>query len=202
MGELNIDNESVILNKYNINPNELYVIKCLLFLKEEEDKYLKSYLQLSEDIRGRLSDILLSLKNKHIILSDYKIPTAGQSIDLCKVPFSKNFLKDYYRSSFELGKELFEVYPKFGNINGSIVSLRTVASKFNSLEDAFRRYGKEIHYKDNIHKEIIDLVKWANDNDVLNMGFAAFIINQSWIDLKELRDGNIGKYNLNAVKLL
>lgn len=202
MSELNIDNESVILNKYNINPNELYVIKCLLFLKEEEDKYLKNYLQLPEEIRGRFSDILISLKNKHIILSNFKIPTTGQSMDLCEIPFSKNFLKDYYRSSFELGKELFEAYPKFGNINGNIVSLRTVASKFNSLEDAFRRYGKEIHYKDELHKEIIDLVKWARDNDVLNMGFAAFIINQSWIDLKELRDGNIGTYNLNAVKLL
>lgn len=202
MSELNIDNESVILNKYNINPNELYVIKCILYMFEEEDKYIKSYLQLPEEVRGNFSDILISLKNKHIILSTYKVPNKGESFDLTEIPFSKNFLKDYYRSSFELGNELFEVYPKFGNINGSIVSLRTVASKFNSLEDAFRRYGKEIHYKEKTHKEIVELVKWAKSNDVLKIGFAAFIINQSWIDLKELRDGNIGKYNLNAVKLL
>ena len=46
MGELNIDNESAILNKYKLNPNELYVVKCLLYLREGENKYLQNYLKL------------------------------------------------------------------------------------------------------------------------------------------------------------
>lgn len=202
MGELNIDNEASILTKYNLNPNELYVIKCLLFMQEDESKYLQSYLQLPESIRGNFRDILLSLQNKHLILSSFTIPSKGQSLDLSQIPFSKNFLKDYYRSSFELGKELFEAYPQFGEINGKVISLRGVASKFDSLEDAYRVYGKIIHYKEEVHKEIISLVNWAKNNNILNQSLASFIVNQGWIDLKAIKDGKVVNYNVNSIKLI
>ena len=202
MGELNIDNEASILTKYNLNPNELYVIKCLLFMQEDESKYLQSYLQLPESIRGNFRDILLSLQNKHLILSSFTIPSKGQSLDLSQIPFNKNFLKDYYRSSFELGKELFEAYPQFGEINGKVISLRGVASKFDSLEDAYRVYGKIIHYKEEVHKEIISLVNWAKNNNILNQSLASFIVNQGWIDLKAIKDGKVVNYNVNSIKLI
>ena len=202
MEELNIDNEASILTKYNLNPNELYVIKCLLFMQEDESKYLQSYLQLPESIRGNFRDILLSLQNKHLILSSFTIPSKGQSLDLSQIPFSKNFLKDYYRSSFELGKELFEAYPQFGEINGKVISLRGVASKFDSLEDAYRVYGKIIHYKEEVHKEIISLVNWAKNNNILNQSLASFIVNQGWIDLKAIKDGKVVNYNVNSIKLI
>lgn len=202
MGELNIDNEASILTKYNLNPNELYVIKCLLFMQEDESKYLQSYLQLPESTRGNFRDILLSLQNKHLILSSFTIPSKGQSLDLSQIPFSKNFLKDYYRSSFELGKELFEAYPQFGEINGKVISLRGVASKFDSLEDAYRVYGKIIHYKEEVHKEIISLVNWAKNNNILNQSLASFIVNQGWIDLKAIKDGKVVNYNVNSIKLI
>ena len=202
MGELNIDNESAILNKYKLNPNELYVVKCLLYLREGKNKYLQNYLKLKEEVRGDFRSILLSLQNKHLILSSFKIPAKGDSMDLNEIPFNQNFLKDYYRSSFEMGTELFDVYPQFGNINGKIVSLRGIASKFNSLEDAYRVYAKTIHYKDNIHKEIIELVKWAKENEILNQSFASFIINRAWLDLKAIKDGKVTNYNMNAITLL
>lgn len=202
MGELNIDNEASILTKYNLNPNELYVIKCLLFMQEDESKYLQSYLQLPESTRGNFRNILLSLQNKHLILSSFTIPSKGQSLDLSQIPFSKNFLKDYYRSSFELGKELFEAYPQFGEINGKVISLRGVASKFDSLEDAYRVYGKIIHYKEEVHKEIISLVNWAKNNNILNQSLASFIVNQGWIDLKAIKDGKVVNYNVNSIKLI
>lgn len=202
MEELNIDNEASILTKYNLNPNELYVIKCLLFMQEDESKYLQSYLQLPESTRGNFRDILLSLQNKHLILSSFTIPSKGQSLYLSQIPFSKNFLKDYYRSSFELGKELFEAYPQFGEINGKVISLRGVASKFDSLEDAYRVYGKIIHYKEEVHKEIISLVNWAKNNNILNQSLASFIVNQGWIDLKAIKDGKVVNYNVNSIKLI
>lgn len=203
MVELNIDNEALILNKYNLSPNEFYVVKCLLlFQVEENSKYLQSYFQLAEETRGSFRSILLSLQKKSLILKDFKIPEKGENIDLSAIPFNKRFVTEYCRNSLLMGKELFDVYPKFGSINGNIISLRTVASKFNSLEDAFRFYAKTIHHNNTTHKEILELVKWASENDVLNMSFSSFIINNSWTDLADLKDGKIGKYNLNSVKLL
>lgn len=202
MGELNIDNECAILTKYNLNPNELFIIKCLIFVKEGDSKYLRSFLQLPEETRGDFRSILSSLQKKHIILNSFKIPAKGETLDISIIPFNKNFLKDYYRGSFEMGVELFEAYPQFGNINGKIIALRGVASKFNSLEDAYRVYAKTIHYKEDIHKEIINLVKWAKENEILNQSLASFIINQGWIDLKAIKDGNVVNYNMDSIKLI
>ena len=156
----------------------------------------------AEETRGNFRSILLSLQKKSLIIRDFKIPAKGENIDLLQIPFNKTFVKSYCRNSLEMGKELLAVYPKFGTINGNIVSLRTVASKFNSLEDAFKFYAKTIHYNAETHREILSLVKWASDNDVLNMSLSSFIINNSWNDLKDLKEGKIGKYNLNSVKLL
>lgn len=203
MVELNIDNEAILLNKYNLSPNEFYAMKCLLLFQiNGESKYLQSYFQLAEETRGNFRSILLALQKKSLIIRDFKIPAKGENIDLLQIPFNKTFVKSYCRNSLEMGKELLAVYPKFGNINGSIISLRTVASKFNSLEDAFKFYAKTIHYNAETHKEILSLVKWASDNDVINMSLSSFIINNSWNDLKDLKEGKIGKYNLNSVKLL
>lgn len=202
MGELDIDNESIILKKYNLNPNELYLVKCIFYYYEDYDEYLHRYMELPENTRGKLRDLLISLMDKGIILKSYKLPKPGESVNLNTIPFSVNFKKDYYRASYELGNELFEAYPQFGWINGNQISIRTVASKFNSLEDAFRYYGKTINYKDNVHKEIIELVKWAKKQECLNMSLSSFIINRTWLDLKELKDGKVGNYNLEAVKLI
>lgn len=203
MVELNIDNEAVLLNKYNLSPNEFYAMKCLLLFQiNGESKYLQSYFQLAEETRGNFRSILLSLQKKSLIIKDFKIPGKGENLDLLQIPFNKSFIKSYCRNSLEMGKELFEVYPKFGTINGNVVSLRTVASKFNSLEDAFKFYAKTIHYNNETHHQILQLVKWASDNDVLNMSLSSFIVNNSWLDLNDLKEGKIGKYNLNSVKLL
>ena len=41
-----------------------------------------------------------------------------------EIQINKAFFKTIYRSSFELGKELFETYPMFTTINGATVSIK------------------------------------------------------------------------------
>ena len=77
------------------------------------------------------------------------------------------FVKDFYKCSFELGKELFEIYPMFGIINGETVGIRSVSKKFDSLEDFYRFYGKSIRWNPDKHKEILELVEWAKENNIL-----------------------------------
>jgi hypothetical protein len=101
-----------------------------------------------------------------------------------------------------MGKELFEVYPQFGNINGNIVPLRSVARKFDSLEEAYFRYGRSIRWNEEKHNHIIELVKWANENSIINQSLANFIINNAWIDLEALKNGDKANINYDTVKLL
>lgn len=200
---LNLEEEISILSKYRITPNELTFIKTLLILQDEENEDLfKDYIESLYVCNVKLREILISLQKKEIILKSYKIPSEGESFDPYSIPFNKNFIKSLYKSSFELGKELFEIYPQMTVINGSLVTLRGVSKHFDSLEACYFRYGKAIGWNQERHEKVIDLIKWAKERDIIKQSLSSFVINNSWLDLEAIRNGDSGNYNFDTIKAL
>ena len=200
---LNLEEEISILSKYKITPNELTFIKTLLILQDEENEDLfKDYIESLYVCNVKLREILVSLQKKEIILKSYKIPSEGESFDPYSIPFNKNFIKSLYKSSFELGKELFEIYPQMTVINGSLVSLRGVSKHFDSLEACYFRYGKAIGWNQERHEKVLDLIKWAKERDIIKQSLSSFVINNSWLDLEAIRNGDSGNYNFDTIKAL
>ena len=133
---LTLEEEISILDKYRITPNELMFIRTLLLLQDEENEDIfKSYIEALYKCEVKTREVILSLQSKGIILKNFHCPNEGEAFDPYSIPFNKNFIKNLYRCSFEMGKELFEAYPQFGIIGTSTVPLRTVAKKFDSLEE-------------------------------------------------------------------
>lgn len=199
---LNLEEEICIIDKYGLTPNELLVIRVLLILQDDNQEELFQNLLIAlKHINLPFRDILVQLQDKGIVLKSFKIPAQGTSFDPYSIPINKNFIKNLYKSSFEMGKELFETYPQFGNINGTMVPLRTVAKKFDSLEQAYFKYGKTISFNPERHTAIIELVNWAKENNILNCSLASFIINNGWNDLETLRSGDSG-INYNTIKMV
>ena len=198
--EFTIENELVLLEKYGLTAEELFVIK-LLFLAVEENQtsYLVKYLSVNREI---FRDVLHSLQNKGVILKSYKIPEKGEKFDPTEIEYNKNFVKNIFKCSFEMGNELFAHYPQFTIINGQTVPLRSVSKKYDSLEDAFFAYGKAIRFNEEAHNEVIRLVDWAKENNVLNCSLCNFIVDQKWRDLQCIEDGSVGNINYDTVKLL
>ena len=200
---LNLEEEISILSKYRITPNELTFIKTLLILQDEENEDLfKEYIESLYVCNVKLREILISLQKKEIILKSYKIPSEGESFDPYSIPFNKNFIKSLYKSSFELGKELFEIYPQMTVINGSLVTLRGVSKHFDSLEACYFRYGKAIGWNQERHEKVLDLIKWAKERDIIKQSLSSFVINNSWLDLEAIRNGDSGNYNFDTIKAL
>ena len=200
---LNLEEEISILSKYKITPNELTFIKTLLILQDEENEDLfKDYIESLYVCNVKLREILVSLQKKEIILKSYKIPSEGESFDPYSIPFNKNFIKSLYKSSFELGKELFEIYPQMTVINGSLVTLRGVSKHFDSLEACYFRYGKAIGWNQERHEKVLDLIKWAKERDIIKQSLSSFVINNSWLDLEAIRSGDSGNYNFDTIKAL
>ena len=52
------------------------------------------------------------------------------------------------------------------------------------------------------HNHIIELVRWANENNIINQSLANFVINNAWIDLEALKNGDKANINYDTVKLL
>lgn len=79
---------------------------------------------MTEESRGNIIELLNSLQTKGIILKSYKIPSSEEEFDPFDVELNKNFVKYFYKSSFDMGEELYNEYPMFGNINGCVDKLR------------------------------------------------------------------------------
>lgn len=200
---LTLEEEVSILDKYRLVPNELMFIRILLILQDENDEELFSrYLRVLKDSGINLRELIASLQEKEIILKSYKIPKQGQTFDPFTIPVNKNFIKNLYRCSFELGKELFEAYPQFGHINGSLVGIRSISKKFDSLEEAYFKYGKTIGWSVERHNHIIDLVNWSKEHNIINYTLASFIVDRRWLELEALRSGNMANIDFDSVKLL
>ena len=200
---LTLEEEICLLDKYGLTPNELLVVRVLLILQDNNEEELFHNLMVTlKHINLPLREVLVQLQHKEVILKSFKIPNSGEKFDPYSIPINKNFIKTLYKSSFEMGKELFDSYPQFGSINGNVVPLRTVAKHFDSLEQAYFKYGKAIGFNPEKHKVIIELTKWAKDNNILNCSLSSYIINNGWLDLQAMKDGNTANFNVDAIKLI
>lgn len=200
---LTLEEEISIIDKYGLTPNELLILRVLLLFQDnEEEELLHRLLTTLKRVNIQLREVLIELQKKEIILKSYSIPKQGEVFDPLTIPINKNFIKNLYKCSFEMGKELFEEYPQFGSINGNLVPLRGISKHFDSLEQAYFKYGKCVGWNLERHNHIIELVKWAKDNNILNCSLSSFIINNGWLDLEALRNGDLANINYDSVKML
>lgn len=201
---LTLEEEVCLLDKYGLTPNELLVIRILLILQDDNEEELFQKLMITlKHVNLPLREVLEQLQKKEIVLKSYKIPNSGDKFDPYAIPVNKNFTKALYKSSFEMGKELFDAYPQFGTINGNLIPLRGISKKFDSLEQAYFKYGRSIGFNPEKHKTIIELVNWARENNILNCSLASFIVNEGWHDLNALKNnGDIANINYDAIRIL
>ena len=203
MKDLNLEQQLIFCDKYIITPNELLLLEIILLAQEgEQPEIVYNYFNANVDARGLTRPMLERLQAVGIINKTYKIPQKGERLNIYDIPINKNVVKDFFKCSFEMGKELFENYPMFGLINGEPVGIRSVSKKFDSLEDFYRYYGKSISWKPEKHEYIMELVSWAKDHNLLVTTLANFVIDHKWEELEALRNGEIANIDFNAVKQL
>ncbi len=193
------DNELILMEKYNITPSELYVIKSILLAQDENFDLLYKIYNI---LKGEFRTILKNLQSKALIVKSYKFPDPGSKFDPLEIPFNKTFVKQYYKSSFKLGNELFEAYPQFTTVQGAVYNLRRVSKKFDDLEDAFAKYAKVIRNNPETHQEIIELIAWGIENGYNFTTLDDFICDRGWLSLKAFKEGNGTNINIEAVKMI
>ncbi len=200
-----IDDDISFQEKYQITPNELFVLKILLLLQEDEQdiEYFQRFIQISDNKKD-FRNILKSLQDKGLILKTYKIPEIGSPFSPYDIPINKVLVKNMHKASFDLGQELFDVYPRYGLINGGMVPLHGVSKRFGSREDFYRFYSKIINWNPETHKKIIDLIKWEQSNNIgfLNMTILSFVIDHRWELLQDIKEGKLNNVTFNVIESL
>ena len=191
MRNLEIEQQLIFCEKYSINPSELLLLEIILLAQDNDDPELvQSYFSSRMCARGSTIDLLQGLQDAGVILKTYKIPGKGQKFDIFAVPINKNLVKDFHKSSFEMGEELFENYPLSTVVNGLEYKLRRISKKFDSLEDAYRAYGKAIRWKPEAHARVLELIKQGKENGYQFTNLGDFIVDRDWLNMEAIsKDG-------------
>ena len=181
------------MEKYRLTAEEVMLVELLFLasIDEGHPEYLYKYVGLPV-AKTDLRDLLVSLKDKGIIIKSYKIPAKGSTFDPESVEFNKNFLKSYRKFSGELGSEFFDEYPSTAVINGSVVSLKNFSKVFNNEEEMFFTYGKNIGWDVETHQKVLDLIRWGKENNcnILNTNIGHFIRSKLWRDIEKYKNGD------------
>ena len=173
-----------IMGHYGLTSEELLLVWCTIQAREEEGhpEYFKQWYE--QGGKERLKGLFQGLKDKGVILKDY----CPEHYDPNDVEFNKNFLKGWFKYSLALGQELFDAYPKVSMINGQWFPLCDISKKFNSMDEFFFFYAKEIGHNVQKHREIMELLKWGIANDCVKTNIVGFVISHLWDVIRELRD--------------
>lgn len=195
--ELALKEEINIYINSGLTPTELFVLRLLFLAIDGEKQYLLNYLSNLSNGKELFRQVLESLVVKKVINSTFRIPQEGESLNYKNIPFNKNFIKMYIRESNELGKEFFDAYPPFININGKLCSIKnfTKAGLF-SFEDFCVFYSKQIKLASVTHERVMEALLFASENNLINYTIIEFIASKKWEEIEYIRNsGNINGYN-------
>jgi len=195
--ELSLSEEINIYINSGLTPTELFVLRLLFLAIDGDPKYLMNYISNVYKGKELFRSVLESLKDKKIINSTFKVPQEGEVLNYKNIPINKIFIKNYIRESHEIGKELFDAYPPFININGKMCSIKnfTKANLF-SLEDFCNFYAKSIKNAGVTHERVMEALEFGKENGLLNYSIIEFIASMKYQEIEFIRSsGNINGYN-------
>lgn len=191
-----IEEEVNIYIKSGLSPNELFITELLLLAAAGDSAPFIKYISNISDGKELLRNTLVSLQTKKVIKMSYKIPGPGEALSFRSIPFNKNFLNTYKRESHLLGKEFFEAYPPFININGKMCSIRNITKAgLYSIEEFCIFYAKAIRSSTFKHSDIMSILEWAKEETLVSVSIVEFIASHKWEELEIIKNsGDINGY--------
>jgi hypothetical protein len=204
MYKLNIDLERKleIMSKHELTAEEWLMIEMLFIAEDHPEILFKYFNECKKEQIPR--DTLISLKDKKVFSTSFTIPLEGQSFDPTQVEFSKTFLNNYFKNSYEAGWELFDAYPEYcqstnGASNQLYPARNITKSGYMDENDLFAKYNKAIQYKVENHNEVMELLEFAKSENLLQYGIVEYITTRKWLAHRELRDkGEINNMQLKV----
>lgn len=198
-GKLDLDKELEVMSKFKLNAEEWYLIRCLFLAKFEGlTNYLLTYVKNCSR-EGITSELLQSLKDKLILDKKFKVPSKGDTFDLRSIEFHQPFLNKYFKTSNEMGRELFDAYPNYLVMdNGKHLPARNLVSKivFKSQNDFFITYCKQIKYNKDKHDLIIKSLEWAKEKNMIRSSLVEYVISEKYNDhIESMEKDSTGEFD-------
>jgi len=194
--ELSLSEEISIYINSKLTPTELFIVRLLFLAIDGDSSFLINYISNTTDGKQLLRAVLTSLLSKKVINSTFKIPEEGETLNFNNIPFNKNFIKMYVRESNEIGKEFFDAYPPFININGKLCSIKNFTKAgLYSFDDFCLFYAKQLKNNSVTHERVMDALEFGKDNNLINYTILEFISSKKYEEIEYIRNsGNVNGY--------
>lgn len=194
--ELSLKEEINIYINSGLTPTELFILRLLFLAIDGDQQYLINYLSNLSNGKELFRAVLVSLVEKKVINSTFKIPQEGESLNFKNIPFNKNFLKMYIKEANEIGKEFFDAYPPFININGKLCSIKNFTKAgLYSFDDFCLFYAKQIKSSAVTHERVMDALLFGVENNLINYTIIEFLASKKWEEIEYIRNsGNVNGY--------
>ena len=174
-----------LLIKYNLSPEEFYILDALY---KKEHRALKDYIES----RGNFNiKILETLEEKEYIQYWGKDGT----YNVTDILVTDKFYNNIYIDSEIAGDEFFKTYPSFISIDGKMIM-----SKKCDRDLYVEKYCKDIGFDKERHIKIIEGLKIAKAKSLINMAIRNFIDSQMYDILEELHDNYKDSNNTQTFK--
>lgn len=191
---LDLEEKLSIMQEHGLNAEEWLFIELLWLAEDGYPEYLQQYtMKCAQAMMPR--EILQSLKDKKVFDSSYKLPKAGEVFEPDQVEFSKTFINKYFKNSFEAGRELYNEYPDYLQGTNRQYGAKNVTTKGYMDENSFfHKYGQQIKFKVSNHEDVMDLLRWAKENELIQYSIVEYVTMRKWEDHRKMREsGEIGK---------
>lgn len=186
--KLELNKELDVMVALEITAEEWLFIQLLYLCEEgDTDSLFRYFTQAKKDSIPKAT--LQSLQEKGIISPTYKIPGIGEAFDPAKIKLTDKFSKKYFKVSGEMGLELLQAYPLFITSGNKSFPMKNISKQFKSLEDFSFMYAKAIKFDRSKHEEVLSIIEWSKENELIQFGLAEFVISRKWEDLGKLKSG-------------
>ena len=179
----------------NVTPKQLMFVKMLYKnpSMSERDWQLQSDAMTMEfqDVcpfdEKELNDLI-----ERKIITDLNTPNARTFYDCFEI--NPKFQKLFSLKVVPWVSQIVDSYPRFFHMEGKRFNAVTV-----SAEEIAEVYIRAIDNKQEMHEEVLRVLEWAKENEMIKMGVEKFIKTKHWLSLKLLN--NESKRNVNDAKL-
>lgn len=197
---IDLDRKLTIMSKHDLNAEEWLFIEMLWLADQGQPEYLFKYFNECAKTCVPL-DTLQSLKDKKVFASSYKVPKPGEDFEYDQVEFSKTFTNNYFKDSFEAGRELYRAYPKFIQDSDMQLCANNIVTKggYRDENDFFAKYQKAIQNKRENHEQVMQSLAWAKEQKLIKYSIVEYVVTRKWEDHIEMQ--NSGEINSQAYKV-
>lgn len=179
--QLTFEEELKVMQRYSISYELLAIVKLIFFIKENENNYELAHLYFNQCRKNGLNkNELEELKQSKILTKDSEIPESGGEINFDYIDFTDSFMKNFYKYSNQMGKELWEEFPFYIISNRTNYPIKNFSKRFKDLGELFQFYGKSINYDLEYHKLIIKSLKFAVENQLVSCNIVDYLIGRQW----------------------